>query len=48
MLAFWKNLSQCWKQEARTFSGFVFFCAAFITLDDEAIICVMRFMELLA
>lgn len=36
--------------EARrlTFSGFVFFCATFIVRDDCAIMCVMRFMELLA
>lgn len=30
------------------FSGFVLFCATFIVLEDEAIMCVMRFMALLA
>lgn len=32
----------------RTFSGFVLFCAMFMVRDDEAIMCVMRFMALLA
>lgn len=32
----------------QTFSGLVFFCARFIVRDDEAIMCVILFMALLA
>ncbi len=35
-------------ESKRTFSGFVFFWATFMVRDDWAIMCVMRFMALLA